>query len=75
MLVLFVFKSIVQCGENEGVICGKASKWESNGTFVTTDNSVYEPSLEPVVESLKFGLIFFRFLPLSFSFSHHSVPF
>lgn len=62
-----MFQVIVPCGANESIICGKASKWESNGTAFcdamgfavqTADDSVEEPcygsksSLEPVVESL-----------------------
>ncbi|CAH2054989.1 unnamed protein product, partial [Thlaspi arvense] len=64
---------IVPCGASEGIICGKASKWESNGTAFcdavgftvhTADDCVQEPcygsksSLEPVVESLiKSGIL------------------
>ncbi|KAL1211741.1 Folate-binding protein 1 [Cardamine amara subsp. amara] len=54
-------KVIIPCGANEDIICGKASKWESNGTAfcdamgftVQTEEPCYgsKASLEPVMES------------------------
>lgn len=61
-----MFQVIVPCGANEDIICGKASKWESNGTAFcsavgftvqTAEDSAEETcygskaSLEPVMES------------------------
>lgn len=68
VLVLVMCQVIVPCGASEGtIICGKASKWESNGTAFcyalgftvqTAGDLTGEPcygsksSLEPVVESV-----------------------
>ncbi|KAF8045056.1 hypothetical protein N665_5678s0002 [Sinapis alba] len=73
---------IVPCGASETIICGKASKWESNGTTFcyalgftvqTAEDSAQEPchgsksSLEPPVAVVKEPLIKTEFLALLIS--------
>ncbi|KAF8068552.1 hypothetical protein N665_1142s0003 [Sinapis alba] len=73
---------IVPCGASETIICGKATKWESNGTAFcyalgftvqTADDSAQEPchgsksSLEPPVAVVKEPLIKTEFLALQIS--------